>query len=77
MSSKGVNILGRDGQVELYIHITPNKFGSVSVLKDCCPCQLQKIPTIHAELFQPGLGCCTTIKAELKCETDQFPKFLN
>ena len=52
VSSKGVKILVRDGQVQL------------------------DILDIHAGLFQSGLGCCTTIKAELKLQMENFQKFI-
>ena len=44
------------------------------MLEDCCPRQLHEILDVHAEFFQPGLGCCTTIKAELKLQNGAIPK---
>ena len=74
VSHKGVNILGRDGLVSLNICVNPTQFGTTAVINTQGD-KLQEILEVHADIFEPGLGCCTTAKATLTLREGTTPKF--
>ena len=75
VSRRGVNIMGRDGQKQLNIVITPEQFGVVATVNVSEKKNLQEIITMHTDLFKPGLGCCTTTRATLVLRDDVQPKY--
>ena len=72
---RGVNIMGRDGQKQLNIVITPEQFGVVATVNVSEKKNLQEIITMHTDLFKPGLGCCTATRARLVLRDDVQPKY--
>ena len=71
---KGVNILGRDGLVSLNICVNPTQFGTTAVINTQGD-KLQEIFDVHADIFEPGLGYCTTARATLTLWEGATPKF--
>jgi len=74
VSHKGVNILGRDGLAMLNITINPTHL-SITAAVQVELNNLQQVLDLHAELFQPGLGTCTTAKAKLTLCNEAVPKY--
>ena len=74
VSQRGVNIIDRDGLVSLNICVNPTQFGITAVVNNQVD-KLQEIPDIHADIFEEGLGCCTTAKATLTLREGITPKF--
>ena len=73
VSHRGVNIMGRDGQKQLNIVIDPQQFGLVATVS-LTEKNLPDILSMHADLFKPGLGCCTTATASLVLRDNAQPK---
>ena len=74
VSRRGVNIIGRDGQKQLNIVIDPQQFGlvaTVSLMEN----KLHDILSMQADLFKPGLGCCTIVRASLVLRETAQPKY--
>ena len=62
VSRRGVNLIGRDGQVKLQITADQRQF--VSSIDTLCK-NLQEVIAMNETLFKPQLGCCTSLKATL------------
>ena len=58
VSHRGVNIIGRDGLVQLSICVTPTQFGTTAVVNTQVD-KLQDILEIHADIFKEGLVAVT------------------
>ena len=74
VSHRGVNIIGRDGLVQLSICVTPTQFGTTAVVNTQVD-KLQDILEIHADIFKEGLGCCNKVTATLTLQDEAMPKF--
>ena len=74
VSQRGVNIIGRDGLFSLNTCVNPTHFGITAVVNNQVD-KLQEILGIHADIFEEGLGCCTTAKATLTLREGTTPKF--
>ena len=74
VSHRGVNIIGRDGLVQLSICVTPTQFGTTAVVNTQVD-KLQDILEIHANIFKEGLGCCNKVTATLTLQDEAMPKF--
>ena len=72
VSRRGVNLIGRDGQVKLHITVDPRQF--VSSI-DMLPRSLQEVIAMNETLFKPQLGCCTSFKATLLLRQGAQPKY--
>ena len=72
VSRRGVNLIGRDGQVKLQITVDARQ--SVSSI-DMLPKSLQEVIAMNETLFKPQLGYCTSFKTtSLLCQGSQ-PKY--
>ena len=74
VSCTGVNIIGRDSQKQLNIVIDPQQFGlvaTVSLMEN----KLYDNLSMQANLFKPGLGCCTIARASLVLRETAQPKY--
>ena len=74
VSHRGVNIIGRDGLVQLSICVTPTQFGTTAVVNTQVD-KLKDILEIHADIFKEGLGCCNKVTATLTLQDEAMPKF--
>ena len=72
ITQRGINLIGRDGQVKLNITIHPEQFVTAVTTPSTT---LQEIITMNEALFKPQLGCCTTFKATLTLREDTQPKY--
>ena len=72
VSHRGINLIGRDGQVKLHITVDPSQFVSAV---EAPPRSLQEVIKIHDTLFKPQLGCCKAFKATLLLREDAQPKY--
>ena len=75
VSHRGVNILGRDGLVQLSICVTPTQFGTTAAVVNTQVDKLHDILDTHADVFKEGLGCCNTVTASLTLREEALPKF--
>ena len=62
VSRRGVNLIGRDGQVKLHITVDPRQF-VLSI--DMLPKSLQEVIAMNETLFKPQIWCCTSFRVTL------------
>ena len=66
VSHRGINLIGRDGQVKLHITVDPSQFVSAVEVP---PRSLQEVIKVNDTLLKPQLGSCNAFKATLLLST--------